>query len=323
MAGSKRKDYEAGIKWWDITDREHFINRRDFMRKTGAVAAGVGLATAVPGFVQRAFAQNGAFPGLPGSIYDSEETPNTLKQAINKNNFYEIGVTSSRRPRREEGFTISPWRINIGGHVDKPGVIDVQDLIARYRDKLEERIYRLRCVERWAMIIPWVGFPLHQLIKDYGPTSRAKYLRFETYYDAKEMPRSIRSIRYPYVEGLRMDEAMNDLTLVTVGMYGDVLQTPNGPPIRIMVPWKYGYKSIKSINKIEFVEDEPVSTWTMAAPHEYGFFSNVNPERSHPRWSQRLENLIGVGGRRETVKFNGYGEWVASMYEGMDLIKFH
>ena len=323
MAANKRKDYEADIKWWEITDREHFINRREFMRKSGAVAAGVGLATAVPGFVQRAFAQNGAFPGLPGSVYDSEESPNTLKQAINKNNFYEIGVTSSRRPRREEGFTISPWQINIGGHVDNPGVIDVQDLIAKYRDRLEERIYRLRCVERWAMIIPWVGFPLHQLIKDYGPTSRAKYLRFETYYDAKEMPRAIRSIRYPYVEGLRMDEAMNDLTLLTVGMYGDVLQTPNGPPIRIMVPWKYGYKSIKSINKFDFVEEEPVSTWTMAAPHEYGFYSNVNPERSHPRWSQRLENLIGVGGRRETVKFNGYGEWVASMYEGMDLIKFH
>ena len=323
MAESKRKDYESDIKWWEITDREHFINRREFMRKSGAVAAGVGLATAVPGFVQRAFAQNGAFPGLPGSIYDSEETPNTLKQAINKNNFYEIGVTSSRRPRREEGFTISPWRIDIGGQVDNPGVIDVQDLIAKYRDRFEERIYRLRCVERWAMIIPWVGFPLHQLIKDYGPTSRAKYLRFETYYNAKEMPRAIRSIQYPYVEGLRMDEAMNDLTLLTVGMYGDVLQTPNGPPIRIMVPWKYGYKSIKSINKIEFVEEEPVSTWTKAAPHEYGFYSNVNPERSHPRWSQRLENLIGVGGRRETVKFNGYGEWVASMYEGMDLIKFH
>ena len=323
MAASKRKDYEADIKWWEITDREHFVNRREFLRKTGTVAAGVGLATAVPGFVQHAFAQNGAFPGLPGSIYDSEDTPNTLKQAINKNNFYELGVTSSRRPRRVEGFTLSPWRIDIGGHVDNPGVIDVQDLIARYRDRLEERIYRLRCVERWAMIIPWVGFPLHQLIKDYGPTSRAKYLRFETYYDAKEMPRAIRSIRYPYVEGLRMDEAMNDLTLLTVGMYGDVLQTPNGPPIRIMVPWKYGYKSIKSINKIEFVEEEPVSTWTMAAPHEYGFYSNVNPERSHPRWSQRLENLIGVGGRRETVKFNGYGEWVASMYEGMDLIKFH
>ena len=323
MAASKRKDYEADIKWWEITDREHFVNRREFLRKTGTVAAGVGLATAVPGFVQHAFAQNGAFPGLPGSIYDSEETPNTLKQAINKNNFYELGVTSSRRPRRVEGFTLSPWRIDVGGHVDNPGVIEVQDLIARYRDRLEERIYRLRCVERWAMIIPWVGFPLHQLIKDYGPTSRAKYLRFETYYDAKEMPRAIRSIRYPYVEGLRMDEAMNDLTLLTVGMYGDVLQTPNGPPIRIMVPWKYGYKSIKSINKIEFVEEEPVSTWTTAAPHEYGFYSNVNPERSHPRWSQRLENLIGVGGRRETVKFNGYGEWVASMYEGMDLIKFH
>ena len=323
MAASKRKDYEADIKWWEITDREHFIDRREFMRRAGTVAAGIGLATVAPGFVGKAFAQGGAFPGLSGSIYDAEEAPNTLHEAINKNNFYEIGVTSSRRPRREEGFTISPWQVSIGGEVDNPGVIDLQDLISRYRDKLEERIYRLRCVERWAMVIPWVGFPLHHLIKDYGPTSRAKYLRFETFFDADQMPRALRSIRYPYVEGLRMDEAMNDLTLVTVGMYGDVLQTPNGPPIRIMVPWKYGYKSIKSIIKIDFVEEQPVSTWTMAAPHEYGFYSNVNPERAHPRWSQRLENRIGVGGRRETVKFNGYGEWVASMYEGMDLIKYH
>ena len=323
MATSKRNDYEAGIKWWEITDREHFINRRQFMRQAGTVAAGVGLATAAPGFVGRAFAQSGAFPGLPGSIYDSDEEPNTLKQATNKNNFYELGVASSQRPRNIQGFTTSPWEISIGGHIAKPGTFDVQDLIARYRDKLEQRIYRLRCVEKWAMVIPWVGFPLHELIKDYGPTSRAKYLRFETFWDPKQMPRARRGIHYPYIEGLRMDEAMHDLTLVTVGMYGDILDTANGPPIRIIVPWKYGYKSIKSINKIEFVEEEPVSTWTAAAPHEYGFYSNVNPERAHPRWSQRFENRIGVGGRRRTAKFNGYGEWVASLYEGMDLIKYH
>ena len=323
MAHSKRNEYEAGIKWWDITDREHYINRREFMRQAGTVAAGIGLATAAPGFVGRAFAQSGAFPGLPGSKYDTDEEPNTLDQALNQNNFYEIGVSSTRRPRRIEGFTTSPWQISIGGLVANPGVLDVNDVINRFRDKLEERIYRLRCVERWAMVIPWVGFPLHELIKEYGPTSRAKYIRFETYYNAEEMPRALRAIQYPYVEGLRMDEAMNDLSLVTVGMYGDTLQTPNGPPIRIVVPWKYGYKSIKSINKIEFVEEEPVSSWTAYAPNEYGFYSNVNPERAHPRWTQRFENRIGVRGRRETVKFNGYGEWVAAMYEGMDLIVNH
>ena len=319
MAASNRKDYEADIKWWEITDREHFINRREFMRQAGTVAAGIGLVTVAPGFVGRAFAQNGAFPGLPGSKYDTDEDPNTLKQAIEQNNFYEIGVSSKRRPRKIQGFTTSPWQISIAGHVTKPGTIDVADLISRYRDKLEQRIYRLRCVETWAMVIPWVGFPLHELIKDYEPTSRAKYVRFETHYDREEMPRALGGIDYPYIEGLRMDEAMNDLTLLTVGMYGDILHTPNGPPIRLIVPWKYGFKSIKSVVKIEFVEDEPVSTWTAFAAHRYGFYSNVNPDTRHAGWSQRFERKIGVGGRRLTEMFNGYGEWVAPMYEGMDL----
>ena len=321
MAESKRKDYEAGIKWWDITDRDHFLNRREFMRRAGTVAAGVGLATAAPGFVQRAFAQTGRFAGLPGSRYDTDEKQNTLEQATSYNNFWEFGSGKGDPARYSQDFVTSPWQISIGGHVVNSGVLDVEDVIRTYRDKLEERIYRLRCVEAWSMVIPWVGFPLHELIKDFEPTSRAKYLRFETFYDPEQMPRADRLIRYPYVEGLRMDEAMNDLTLVTVGMYGDILQTPNGPPIRLIIPWKYGFKSIKSVTKIEFVEEQPVSTWTELAPREYGFYSNVNPERDHPRWSQRSERRIGERGRRRTEKFNGYGEWVASMYEGMDLIK--
>ena len=324
MAASNRKDYEADIKWWEITDREHFINRREFMRKAGTVAAGVGLATAAPGFVQRAFAQNGAFPGLPGSKYDTDEEQTTFKQATNYNNSYEVGLRSaSKRGREVQGFATSPWEISIEGLVSDPGLIDVGDVIKRYRDKLEQRIYRLRCVEAWSMVIPWVGFPLHELIKDRQPTSAAKYLRFETFYDAQQMPRALRGIPYPYVEGLRMDEAMNDLTMLTVGMYGDVLHTVNGPPIRLIIPWKYGFKSIKSVNRIQFVADEPVSTWTAANAHEYGFYSNVNPERPHPRWSQRTERRYVSGsrpGRRKTEKFNGYAEWVASMYEGMDLI---
>ncbi|MDE0227857.1 MAG: protein-methionine-sulfoxide reductase catalytic subunit MsrP [Spirochaetaceae bacterium] len=320
MAQSRRKEYEAGIKWWDITDREHYMGRREFMRKAGTVAAGVGLATAAPGFVQRAFAQNGAFAGLPGSKYDTDEEQNTLKQATTYNNFWEFGAGKNDPARNAKNFVTAPWEISIGGLLANPVKIDVSDVIARYRDKLEQRIYRMRCVEAWSMVIPWVGFPLHELIKDYQPDSAAKYMRFETLWDPEQMRKAARSIQYPYVEGLRMDEAMNDLTLVTVGMYGDVLQNPNGPPIKIVIPWKYGFKSIKSINKIEFVADEPVNTWKKAQPREYGFYSNVNPERPHPRWSQATERRIGERGRRETLKFNGYGEWVASMYQGMDLI---
>ena len=320
MAQSRRKEYEAGIKWWDITDREHYINRRDFMRKAGTVAAGVGLATAAPGFVQSAFAQNGAFAGLTGSKYDTDEDQNTLKQATTYNNFWEFGAGKNDPARNAKNFVTAPWEVSIGGLIANPVKIDVTDVIARYRDKLEQRIYRMRCVEAWSMVIPWVGFPLHELIKDYQPDSAAKYMRFETLWDPQQMRKAARSIQYPYVEGLRMDEAMNDLTLVTVGMYGDVLANPNGPPIKIVIPWKYGFKSIKSINKIEFVADEPVNTWKKAQPREYGFYSNVNPERPHPRWSQATERRIGERGRRETLKFNGYGEWVASMYDGMDLI---
>ena len=309
MAQSRRREYEADIKWWDITDREHYINRREFMRKAGTVAAGVGLATAAPGFVQNAFAQNGAFAGLPGSKYDTDEEQNTLKQASTYNNFWEFGAGKNDPARHAKDFVTAPWEISIGGLLANPVKIDVADVIKR-----------MRCVEAWSMVIPWVGFPLHELIKDYQPDSAAKYVRFETLWDPEQMRRAARSIQYPYVEGLRMDEAMNDLTLVTVGMYGDVLANPNGPPIKIVMPWKYGFKSIKSINKIEFVEDEPVNTWKKAQPREYGFYSNVNPERSHPRWSQATERRIGERGRRETLQFNGYGEWVASMYDGMDLI---
>ena len=323
MAQSRRKEYEAGIKWWDITDREQYMGRREFMRKAGTVAAGVGLATAAPGFVQRAFAQDGAFAGLPGSRYDTDEKQSTLDQAINQNNFYEIGVASNRRPRKIEGFATSPWQISIGGEVANPGTLDIEDIIRTYRDRLEERIYRMRCVEAWSMVIPWVGFPMRELIKDFEPTSRAKFLRFHTFYDRMQMPRALNWISYPYVEGLRMDEAMHDLTMVTVGMYGDTLHTPNGPPIRIIVPWKYGFKSIKSINKIEFIEEQPVSTWTAQAPNEYGFYSNVNPERAHPRWSQATERRICERDTPSTEMFNGYGEWVASMYDGMDLIKHY
>ena len=320
MAPSKRNDYEAGIKWWDITDRDHFLNRREFMRRAGTVAAGVGLATAAPGFVGQAFAQNGRYAGLPGSRYDTDEKQNTLEQATTYNNFWEFGAGKGDPARYSQDFVTSPWQISIGGHVVNSGVMDVDDVLRAYRDKLEQRIYRLRCVEAWSMVIPWVGFPLHELINNVQPTAQAKYVRFETFFDREQMPRAARSIRYPYVEGLRMDEAMNDLTLVTVGMYGDILQTSNGPPIRLIMPWKYGFKSIKSINKIEFVEEEPVNTWKLAQPREYGFYSNVNPDRDHPRWSQRAERRIGERGRRRTLMFNGYAEWVASMYEGMDLI---
>ena len=321
---SERKRYEAGILPSEITRKEDYINRREFMRRAGTAAAGVGVALAAPGFVGRVGAQPsgrvGIYANVPGSRYDTDERQTRIEDATTYNNFYEFGAGKSDPARFAHRIDYSPWQIQIGGHVSNPGLLDVDDLLSRYRSKFEERIYRLRCVEAWSMVIPWVGFPLHELLRDYEPTSRAVYVRFETFWDSEKMLRASRSIPYPYVEGLRMDEAMNDLTLVTVGMYGDMLAPANGPPVRLVVPWKYGFKSIKSITRIDFVAKQPTNTWFASQPNEYGFFSNVNPERDHPRWSQRTERRFGQRGRLRTEKYNGYGEWVESMYEGMDLI---
>ncbi|WP_028108174.1 protein-methionine-sulfoxide reductase catalytic subunit MsrP [Ferrimonas futtsuensis] len=253
------------------------------------------------------------------------------EKILTHNNFYEFGTSKTDPVKHAQGLKTSPWTLTIDGEVDTPLTLDVEELIGSM--PLEERIYRLRCVEAWSMVIPWLGFPLAELIKRANPNSRAKYVAFETLYDPKQMPGQASrfvggGIDYPYVEGLRMDEAMNPLTLVSVGLYGRTLPPQNGAPIRLVVPWKYGFKSIKSIVRIKLVEKMPPTTWNLLASHEYGFYANVNPQVDHPRWSQASERRIGAGGllsakRIPTEMFNGYGEHVAQMYTELNLRRWY
>jgi sulfoxide reductase catalytic subunit YedY len=238
------------------------------------------------------------------------------------NNFYEFTTDKEDVARLAEGFQTSPWTVAVGGLVNNPKTYDLDDLRQKFTQ--QERIYRLRCVEAWSMVIPWLGFPLAELLKEVEPTSKAKYVRFETLYDPARLPgQNSAWYEWPYVEGLRLDEAMHDLTILSTGLYGQELLPQNGAPIRLVVPWKYGFKSIKSIVKIDLVEEMPTSLWMAAAPHEYGFYANVNPEVDHPRWSQSSERRIGEFGRRKTLPFNGYAEEVAHLYADMDLRKFY
>ena len=301
----------------DITPREVYQARREFLKKT---ALG-GLALAGMGATGQALGA-AAYPSVPASPFSTDEKPNSLHDITHYNNFYELG-TGKRDPARFAGhLKPRPWSVAIEGECEKPAVYDIEDFIRP--QALEERIYRLRCVEGWSMVIPWIGFPLADVLKQAQPTSRAKYVEFTTLYDPQMLPgQRVRVLDWPYVEGLRMDEAMHPLTLLAVGLYGDVLPNQNGAPLRLVVPWKYGFKSIKSIVKIRFVEEEPVSSWTQAAPREYGFYSNVNPNVDHPRWSQATERRIGEFLKRDTLMFNGYAEQVAHLYEGMDLRKYY
>ncbi|RPI52992.1 MAG: protein-methionine-sulfoxide reductase catalytic subunit MsrP [Chloroflexi bacterium] len=308
----------------EITPEELYLSRRRFI-KAGALAAGSLLLAACG-------VQNNAGPGpvptaVPGSpdtllptpsaAADELGSPLTSFEAItNYNNYYEFTTSKEGVARLAQGFRTSPWSVEVGGLVSNPRTYDLDDLLAFEQ---EERIYRLRCVEAWSMVIPWVGFPLSKILAEVEPTSQAKYVRFETLFDPEQMPGQQRaSFPWPYVEGLRLDEAMHDLTLMATGLYGKTLLPQNGAPLRLVVPWKYGFKSIKSIVRIDLVEEMPVSLWMATAPREYGFFANVNPDVSHPRWSQATERRIG-GSRMETMLFNGYGEEVAALYEGMDL----
>lgn len=243
------------------------------------------------------------------------------------NNFYEFGTGKDEPHRNAHTLVTDPWTIQVDGAVERPGTYDINDLIKP--DDIEDRVYRFRCVEAWSMVIPWLGVPLNKVISRLGPTSTAKYVYFETLNDPKQMPGVNRPVlEWPYKEGLRMDEAMNDLTLLAVGLYGEVMPNQNGAPIRLVVPWKYGFKSIKSIVRISFQEKEPPTSWSLSNPKEYGFYSNVNPTVSHPRWSQKFEKKIGTSAffglpkRVPTEMFNGYGEQVASLYDGMDLRVF-
>ena len=297
------------LRWSDVTPRSVYSNRRRFL----ATLAG---AAATPSALE-AFARQKLAPLKPSSFSTSEpKTP--FEAASGYNNFYEFGTDKSDPARNAHTLKISPWTISIEGEVAKPQKMDI-DAIMKFAP-LEERIYRLRCVEAWSMVIPWIGFPLSELIKRAAPTSKAKYVAFESLYDPRQMPQAM-GLPFPYREGLRMDEAMHPLTLLSVGMYGETLPNQNGAPIRIVIPWKYGFKSIKSINKIRFVEKEPACSWKMQNAREYGFYSNVNPEVDHPRWTQSKERRIGEFSRRTTLMFNGYGEHVAGLYSGLDLKK--
>mgnify|MGYP002721523298 FL=1 len=296
------------LNWSDVTPHRIFLDRRKFM------AAGA-AAVALPGLV-RAQTIN-ARP----SPLSTDQTPNTFEEITNYNNFYEFGTGKEDPARNAGALTTDPWSVEVGGLVDRPGSYGVEDLAPD--NALEERIYRLRCVEAWSMVVPWIGVPLASVLAKVGVLPSAKFVEFETLVRPEEMIGQQRAILdWPYREGLRLDEAMHPLTILATGLYDQPMPNQNGAPIRLVVPWKYGFKSIKSIVRINLLEQEPVNTWKQLQASEYGFYANVNPQVDHPRWSQATERVIGAGlfgGRKETLMFNGYGDQVASLYAGMDL----
>jgi methionine sulfoxide reductase catalytic subunit len=313
----------SDIRSSEITDKKLYLNRREFIRATTgtAVAAATGVL-GTEGFLQAAApAPHGRkLENVKPSPLSTDEKPNTWDQITTYNNYYEFGTDKDSPSLTSGNFKTQPWTVAVEGECNKKATWNLEDILKG--QTLEDRIYRHRCVEAWSMIIPWVGFPLADFIKKCEPTSKAKYVEFTTLYDPKQMP-GVRSpvLRWPYVEGLRLDEAMHPLTILTVGLYGEVVPNQNGAPLRLAVPWKYGFKHIKSIVKIKFTERQPLNTWQESAPQEYGFYSNVNPSVDHPRWTQATERRIGEFLRRKTLMFNGYGDQVASLYAGMDLKK--
>ncbi len=298
-----------------ITPPEIYRDRRRFMQGMGALAAGAALGVASDAGAGAKLA------GVRDSAYTPDEKRTPYQDVTTYNNFYEFGTDKGDPADRAGSLKTRPWTVAVEGEVRRPQTWDIDALLKLA--PLEERVYRMRCVEGWSMVIPWVGFPLHELIRRAEPSGNAKYVEFITLNDPRQMPgQRSRVLDWPYVEGLRLDEAMHPLTLLAVGLYGEVLPNQNGAPIRLVVPWKYGFKSAKSIVKIRFIEKQPVSSWMAAAPREYGFYSNVNPQVDHPRWSQAKERRIGEFLKRDTLMFNGYGNQVASLYRGMDLKKF-
>ncbi|MBO0614269.1 MAG: protein-methionine-sulfoxide reductase catalytic subunit MsrP [Pseudomonadota bacterium] len=290
----------------DVTDYALYQRRRDFLKTLGGIAL-LG-ASGLPLMAQA----KSAFST------DEEQTP--FEDITTYNNFYEFGTDKGDPARYASSLKTTPWSVTVDGECEKPGKLNLEDLLKPH--STEERIYRLRCVEGWSMVIPWQGFPLADLLKRFNPTANAKYVRFETLVDPDQLPGQKRSVLdWPYTEGLRMDEAMHPLSFMATGLYGKDLLNQNGAPLRLVVPWKYGFKSIKSIVRISFVAEQPDTSWGRSAPEEYGFYSNVNPDVDHPRWSQRKERRIGEFRKRETLPFNGYAEQVASLYSGMDLRK--
>ena len=301
-----------------VTPERLFISRRQIMKSVG-----LGVASAMISPVLR-LSDAKALPAFntgPRTDYTGGEEPTSYEDITSYNNFYEFGTDKGDPAKKAHTLVTDPWSVEVTGHADKTGVFALEELVDF--NALEERIYRLRCVEAWSMVVPWVGIPLASILKELRPTSKAEFVRFETLADPRQMP-GVRSpvLDWPYVEGLRMDEAMNPLALLAVGVYGKPLLGQNGAPIRLVVPWKYGFKSIKSIIKISLVEKMPMTSWWKQNPREYGFYSNVNPKVDHPRWSQSRERRIGDFFKRETLMFNGYENEVASMYAGMDLEKY-
>ncbi len=305
------------VKSSEITPYSLYLSRRDFIKAAGLATGTALLAACAP--KATATVPAGA-KNLPQKKDELGDPTNTYEEITNYNNFYEFTTDKQGVAEMAPAFHPSPWSVEVYGLVSKPKTYGIEDLLSKFTQ--EERIYRLRCVEAWSMVIPWNGFPLANLLKEVEPTSAAKFVRFETVYRPKQMPgQSDPLYPWPYQEGLRLDEAMHPLTILATGLYGLPMPNPDGAPIRLVVPWKYGFKSIKSIVKIELVADQPATLWSSIAPDEYGFYSNVNPNRPHPRWSQASERRIGELGRRPTLRFNGYGDQVASLYKGMDLIK--
>lgn len=311
---------EAQIPYSEITNRSDYLDRRTFLKAAGMTATALAIGSELISPTRAHAGTKLDFKKSDLSTHGEALTP--LKDITSYNNFYEFGTDKEDPARNAHTLKPNPWSVNIGGLVKKPQKLDI-DSIKRLAP-LEERVYRMRCVEGWSMVIPWIGLPLNALLKAVEPLPKAKYVAFETLYDPKQMPgQNSGVLNWPYVEGLRLDEAMHPLAILAVGMYGETLPNQDGAPIRLVVPWKYGFKGIKSIVKINLVENEPRTTWNEAAPNEYGFYSNVNPNVDHPRWSQAKERRIGEFFRRDTLMFNGYGEQVASLYNGMDLKKYY
>ena len=297
--------FKTHLRWSDVTPQGLFMNRRQIIAATAAALV--------------------ASPALAKSKYSTDDAPNTYEEITGYNNYYEFGVGKEDPAANASMLKTDPWTVKVDGMVDKPGDYALGDLIAGLA--VEERIYRFRCVEAWSMIIPWQGFQLSALLDKLGVQPSAKYVAFETLLRPEEMPGQKQGIlEWPYREGLRLDEAINPLTLIATGLYGKPLPNQNGAPIRLVTPWKYGFKGVKAIVRITLTDQMPQTTWNMMAANEYGFYANVNPEVDHPRWSQASERRIGAGifaGRQDTLKFNGYADEVASLYAGMDLAKFY
>ena len=320
------------MKSSEITPEKLYLRRRQFMKFGGLAAGAITLVacsqpdrsngttqiTSTAGANTSSTQSSDSIPGASASTDELGDPVNTFEDITNFNNYYEFTIDKQKVARLSENFRTRPWTVEVGGLVSNPTIYDIDEILGKFSN--EERIYRMRCVEGWSLVIPWMGFPLKNILDEVEPTSNAKYVRFETLHDTEQMP-GLKSpwYQWPYIEGLRLDEAMHDLTILSTGLYGKELLPQNGAPLRLVVPWKYGFKSIKSIVRIDLVEEMPTSLWMAAAPNEYGFYANVNPEVDHPRWSQSSERRIGESGRLRTLMFNGYEEEVAPLYSGMDL----